>query len=162
TVVGRTHLRGCHHPVGPGQGRYSRRSGAAAVAAAGAAVGRQGRGETNRVVVAGLAGVRRAGGARRQPRSRQVVDGGGPGPPRDLDLVAKAVREYQPALLVIDPLFAVMGLDRRGRFIKASDDQSVRQLTGELKQLAEETAMTVLLIRHLNKNRRGSAVLRGS
>jgi hypothetical protein len=82
--------------------------------------------------------------------------------PRDLDLVARAVREYQPALLVIDPLFAVMGLDRRGRFIKANDDQSVRQLTGALKQLAEETAMTVLLIRHLTKNRRSSAVLRGS
>jgi hypothetical protein len=82
--------------------------------------------------------------------------------PRDLDLVAKAVREYRPALLVIDPLFAVMGLDRRGRFLQASDDQSVRRLTGELKQLAEEAALTVLLIRHLNKNRRGSAVLRGS
>src|SRR5262249_46864163 len=64
--------------------------------------------------------------------------------------------------LVIDPLFAVMGLDRRGRFLKASDDQSVRRLTGELKQLAEEAALTILLIRHLNKNRRGSAVLRGS
>jgi hypothetical protein len=82
--------------------------------------------------------------------------------PRDLDLVTKAVREYQPALLVIDPLFAVLGLDRRGRFLKANDDQSVRQLTGALKELAEETAMTVLLIRHLNKNRRSSAVLRGS
>jgi hypothetical protein len=82
--------------------------------------------------------------------------------PRDLDLVAKAVREHRPALLVIDPLFAVMGLDRRGRFLKASDDQSVRRLTGELKQLAEEAALTVLLIRHLNKNRRGSAELRGS
>jgi hypothetical protein len=82
--------------------------------------------------------------------------------PRDLDLVAKVVREYRPALLVIDPLFAVMGLDRRGRFIKASDDQAVRRLTGELKTLAEEEGLTVLLIRHLNKNRRGSAVLRGS
>jgi hypothetical protein len=82
--------------------------------------------------------------------------------PRDLDLVAKAVGEHRPALLVIDPLFSVMGLDRRGRFIMASDDQSVRRLTGELKQLAEEAALTVLLIRHLNKNRRGSAVLRGS
>jgi putative DNA primase/helicase len=82
--------------------------------------------------------------------------------PRDLDLVAKVVREYRPALLVIDPLFAVMGLDRRGRFIRASDDQSVRRLTGELKTLAEEEALTVLLIRHLNKSRRGTAVLRGS
>jgi hypothetical protein len=82
--------------------------------------------------------------------------------PRDLDLVANSVREHRPALLVIDPLFAVMGLDRRGRFLKASDDQSVRRLTGELKQLAEEAVMTILLIRHLNKNRRGSAVLRGS
>jgi hypothetical protein len=82
--------------------------------------------------------------------------------PRDLDLVARAVREYRPALLVIDPLFAVMGLDRRGRFLRASDEQSVRRLLGELKQLAEEAALTILLIRHLNKNRRGSAVLRGS
>jgi hypothetical protein len=82
--------------------------------------------------------------------------------PRDLDLVANVVREYEPALLVIDPLFAVMGLDRRGRFIKASDDQSVRQLTGALKQLAEEAGLTILLIRHLAKRRRGAAVLSGS
>src|SRR5262249_13136096 len=82
--------------------------------------------------------------------------------PRGLDLVAKAVRGHRPALPVIGPLFAVLWLDRRGRFVKASDDQSVRRLTGELKQLAEEAGLTVLLIRHLNKNRRGSAVLRGS
>jgi hypothetical protein len=82
--------------------------------------------------------------------------------PRDLPLVADACRRLRPALLVIDPLFAVLGYDGRGRFIKSNDDQMVRQLTGRLKLLAEETGTAVVLVRHLNKSASGSALRRGS
>jgi hypothetical protein len=82
--------------------------------------------------------------------------------PRDLPLVADACRRLRPALLVIDPLFAVLGYDDRGRFIKSNDDQMVRQLTGRLKLLAEETCTAVVLVRHLNKSASGSALQRGS
>jgi len=82
--------------------------------------------------------------------------------PRDLDLIVNLCRQVRPALLVIDPLFAVLGYDKRGRFIKANDDQSVRQLLARLKTLAEETETTILLIRHLNKASSGTALKRGS
>jgi AAA domain len=82
--------------------------------------------------------------------------------PRDLQLIVDLCRQVRPALLVIDPLFAVLGYDERGRFIKANDDQSVRQLLARLKILAEETETTILLIRHLNKASGGTALKRGS
>jgi RecA-family ATPase len=82
--------------------------------------------------------------------------------PRDLELIVNLCRQVRPALLVIDPLFAVLGYDQRGRFIKANDDQSVRQLLARLKTLAEETETTILLIRHLNKASGGTALKRGS
>ena len=82
--------------------------------------------------------------------------------PRDLDLIAEECRKMKPALLVIDPLFAVIGLDSRGRMVKANDDQSIRKLTGALAALAEETGTVVLAVRHLNKSAGGSALMRGS
>jgi RecA-family ATPase len=57
--------------------------------------------------------------------------------PRDLDLLAAECAETRPELLVIDPFFAVLGVDEKGRYIKANDDQSVRRLTSKLKKLAE-------------------------
>jgi hypothetical protein len=114
------------------------------LAAAGADLGR----------VALLGGVRETGADGRFESILQL--------PRDLDLIAAACREHRPALLVIDPLFAVLGADGRGRVVKANDDQGVRRLTNRLKQLAEEVGATVLLLRHLNKAAGGSALHRGS
>jgi hypothetical protein len=82
--------------------------------------------------------------------------------PRDLDLIVEKCQLHQPALLVVDPLFAVMGYDKRGRFIKANDDQGVRRLTSQLKRLAERHNLTIWLLRHLNKGASGSALRRGS
>jgi hypothetical protein len=59
--------------------------------------------------------------------------------PRDLDLLAAECAETRPELLVIDPFFAVLGVDENGRYIKANDDQSVRRLTSKLKKLAERS-----------------------
>jgi len=63
---------------------------------------------------------------------------------------------------VIDPFFAVLGLDEKGRYVKANDDQSVRRLTGRLKKLAEKFNVAIVLLRHLNKASGGQAVKRGS
>lgn len=82
--------------------------------------------------------------------------------PRDLDLITAETVRHQPALMVIDPLFAVLGLDKRGRCIKASDDQGVRQLTGQFKVLAERVGTHIMLVRHLNKASGGAAIKRGS
>jgi hypothetical protein len=82
--------------------------------------------------------------------------------PRDLGLIRAKCVELRPAMLVIDPLFAVLGYDEEGRYIKASDDQSVRRLTARLKRLAEELDITIVLVRHLNKASGGSAIKRGS
>jgi hypothetical protein len=82
--------------------------------------------------------------------------------PRDLDLIADWCRLQRPALVVIDPLFAVLGLDANGKLVKANDDQSVRKLTGAFRTLAEETGAVILAVRHLNKAAGGSALHRGS
>lgn len=82
--------------------------------------------------------------------------------PRDLELIAEAVRKHRPALMVIDPFFAVLGYDKRGRFIKANDDQGVRRLTAQFKVMAERENIAILPLRHLNKHGGGSAITRGS
>jgi predicted ATP-dependent serine protease len=80
--------------------------------------------------------------------------------PRDLELIADRCRELQPELIVIDPLFAVLGLDENNNYIKANDDQSVRRVTSRLKKLAEECQVTIVLLRHLNKTSGRSAMQR--
>jgi AAA domain len=82
--------------------------------------------------------------------------------PRDLELIADLCRQQRPAIVVIDPFFAVLGVDENGRYVMANDDQSVRQLFIRLKRLAEETGVLFVLIRHLNKGGHGNAVVRGA
>ncbi len=82
--------------------------------------------------------------------------------PRDLGLIADLCRQQRPAVVIIDPLFAVLGVDENGRYVMANDDQSVRQLLIRLKLVAEETGVLFILIRHLNKGGHGNAVARGS
>lgn len=82
--------------------------------------------------------------------------------PRDLELIAAMCRQQRPAMVVIDPFFAVLGVDENGRYVMANDDQSVRQLFIRLKRLAEETGVLFVLIRHLNKGGHGNAVVRGA
>ncbi len=82
--------------------------------------------------------------------------------PRDLDLLAAECAETRPELIVIDPFIAAMGVDEKGRYVKANDDQSVRRLTGKLKKLAQKFNVAIVLLRHLNKASGGEAVKRGS
>jgi hypothetical protein len=81
--------------------------------------------------------------------------------PRDLDLIDAECREFQPELLIIDPFFAILGMDEKNRYIKANDDQSVRRLIARLKVMAEERGLAIVLLRHLNKAAGGSALKRG-
>jgi len=63
--------------------------------------------------------------------------------------------------VIIDPIMAFIGSDRRGRQIDAHKDQSVRQLMYALRRLAERTGACILLIRHLSKSMVVSALRRG-
>jgi hypothetical protein len=58
-------------------------------------------------------------------------------------------------LIVIDPIMNFLGPN-------ASGDQSVRRALAPLKALAERHGVAVVLVRHLNKSGRGSALYRGS
>jgi NrS-1 polymerase HBD domain/AAA domain len=82
--------------------------------------------------------------------------------PDDLALLEKKMTADGTRLLILDPLMAFLGCDRRGRRIDAHKDQSVRQLLVQLKGLAERTGACILVIRHLSKGMSRSALLRGS
>jgi AAA domain/NrS-1 polymerase HBD domain len=82
--------------------------------------------------------------------------------PDDLALLEKKMAADGTRLLILDPLMAFLGCDRRGRRIDAHKDQSVRQLLVQLKGLAERTGACILVIRHLSKSVSRSALLRGS
>jgi hypothetical protein len=81
--------------------------------------------------------------------------------PDDLALLEKKMVADGTRLLILDPLMAFLGCDRRGRRIDAHKDQSVRQLLVQLKGLAERTGACILVIRHLSKSMSRSALLRG-
>jgi hypothetical protein len=76
--------------------------------------------------------------------------------PVNLELLARAVRQIEARLVVIDPIMAF--LEPR---IHGGNDQSVRQALHPLAVLAERFACAVLLIRHLNKWIRGHYLYRG-
>ncbi len=82
--------------------------------------------------------------------------------PADLPLIEAQMRADGAALLVLDPLMAYVGRDRRGRLIDAHREPSARQLLAGLKRLAEATGAAVLVVRHLTKSGRASAVHRGT
>ena len=81
--------------------------------------------------------------------------------PDDLLLIEAQMQAVQAALLIVDPLMAFLGTDRRGRAIDAHKDQSVRLLLAELARVAERCAAAVVLVRHLNKLQGGNPILRG-
>jgi len=79
-----------------------------------------------------------------------------PSLPLDLPRLEEAVHEMGASLVVIDPLMAFLGGDTN-----SFRDQDIRKAMHPLKQLAERTGATVILVRHLNKATGGSAVYRG-
>jgi archaellum biogenesis ATPase FlaH len=81
--------------------------------------------------------------------------------PDDLPAIETEVKQTNSRLIIIDPLVAFLGRDRRGRAIDAHKDQSIRLLMAELSRMAERTGAAVLMVRHLNKAQHLSAINRG-
>ena len=82
----------------------------------------------------------------------EVHDHFGPRPvqlPGDLWLLERCIRRHQAALVVIDPLMAFLGK------VDINRDNTVRRVLYQLKQLAEKTQATILLVRHLTKKHTG-------
>src|SRR5262249_62066736 len=57
--------------------------------------------------------------------------------PDDLPLIEQQMLADQAALLIIDPLLAYVGRDRRGRLIDANREQSARELLAGLTPLPQ-------------------------
>ena len=76
--------------------------------------------------------------------------------PKDLDVLEQAVKQMEARLLIIDPLFAHLGLETRSH-----NDQHVRAALSPLAHFAEHLNLSVLVVRHLNKMPGGSALYRG-
>lgn len=76
--------------------------------------------------------------------------------PRDLDRLAEAVRAVNAELLIIDPITAY--LDGR---TDTHNDASTRKALMPLQMMAASLGISVLLVRHLNKNTTLKAEYRG-
>jgi len=77
--------------------------------------------------------------------------------PNQLALLDFAVREATARLLVIDPIMAFLD-----RTVLSMNDQSVRRMLYPLSRLAARHQCAVLLLRHLNKQRGGLSLYRGT
>jgi hypothetical protein len=77
--------------------------------------------------------------------------------PGDIQALEATLREVGAALVLIDPLMAYLGGD-----VDSHKDQDVRRALGALARVAESTRAAVVIVRHLNKARGGSALYRGS
>ncbi|HKB35030.1 MAG TPA: AAA family ATPase [Gemmataceae bacterium] len=75
--------------------------------------------------------------------------------PRDLDVIAKAIKDVHTALVVIDPLMAFLtGID-------SHNEQSSRQVLKQISKVASETGCAFLAQRHWNKGGGQKAIYRG-
>jgi putative DNA primase/helicase len=76
--------------------------------------------------------------------------------PEDLTRLDDMLQRTHAALLVIDPLMAVLGRD-----INSDRDQDVREALGPLGEIARSHRTAILIVRHLNKAVGKSAIYRG-
>lgn len=76
--------------------------------------------------------------------------------PADLVRLQDDITASDARLVVIDPIMSYLGEE-----INANSDQQVRRALMPLKDLAEETKATIVLVRHLNKMSGGNALYRG-
>src|SRR5690606_8084484 len=79
-----------------------------------------------------------------------------PSLPGDVPMIERLVRQYDVALLTIDPVVAY--LDPK---LSMNCDADVRRALGPLAAMAQRTGVCVLLVRHLNKKGNGPALYRG-
>ncbi|MFZ5788905.1 MAG: AAA family ATPase [Acidobacteriota bacterium] len=76
--------------------------------------------------------------------------------PDDLITVRAAISRVGAALVVIDPLMAVLGSRT-----DAHRDQDTRRALAPIAALAEETGAAIVIVRHLNKSAGGNPLYRG-
>lgn len=62
-------------------------------------------------------------------------------------LLSKVISEYEPKLLIIDPLFSYTGR------VNLNNDNEIRSITNQLKKIAEKYQCTILGIRHIGKSK---------
>jgi hypothetical protein len=74
--------------------------------------------------------------------------------PGDVPALKAAVTENEAVLLIIDPVLTMLGGD-------ANKDQDARKALAPLRDMAEETGVATVAVRHLNKNVSLSAIQRG-
>jgi len=74
--------------------------------------------------------------------------------PDDVAALKAAVKEYEASLLILDPVLTMLGGD-------SNKDQDARKALAPIRDMAEETGVTVVAVRHLNKNVSLSAIQRG-
>jgi len=74
--------------------------------------------------------------------------------PEDVPSLKASVEHHEASLLIIDPVLTMLGGD-------ANKDQDARKALTPLRDMAEETGVTVVAVRHLNKNVSLSAIQRG-
>jgi KaiC/GvpD/RAD55 family RecA-like ATPase len=74
--------------------------------------------------------------------------------PDDVPSLKDAVEHHEAALLIIDPVITMLGGDM-------NKDGDARKALAPLRDMAEETGVTIVAVRHLNKNISLSAIQRG-
>jgi len=74
--------------------------------------------------------------------------------PEDVEALKASVEHHEAALLIIDPVLTMLGGD-------ANKDQDARKALTPVRDMAEETGVTIVAVRHLNKNVSLSAIQRG-
>ena len=75
---------------------------------------------------------------------------------QDLDVLAQALEQYKPVLMVIDPLAAFLGPN-----VNSNRFEQVRPVLAGITRLAEVYGCAVLLIRHLSKGAKDRAIYKG-
>lgn len=75
---------------------------------------------------------------------------------QDVAALREAIKVVDAALIILDPLVAYLGQN-----VDSHRDASVRAALAGLAQLAEDTGVAVLAIRHLNKSEGSNALYRG-
>jgi len=76
--------------------------------------------------------------------------------PDDLETIKEGVKKVGAKLLIIDPLMAFLSCT-----VNSHRDQDIRRVLHLLANLAEDTGVAVVVIRHLNKSSTGNSLYRG-
>lgn len=76
--------------------------------------------------------------------------------PRDIERFEQECMDLEIGLVIIDPIMAYISRD-----VDTHSDQSSRECLSRLKEFAEHTDISIVMLRHLNKRSGDSAIFRG-